>query len=241
MTRLPKLAGASIATPNRNMEEFKRALSKLCNRHVFDDSSADQYYFALGRIIGGWYSEEGRLKAAPIAKALRKVAKDLKAASALLGGLATGIHGDLEIAVASRVLSLLSEDPTVGSPQAAYELLCSFQQNAERISHICLIAAADLPNHLEKRGARKKDWYDAFVALLLDVAEKAGDNPTLNREPVMARQGSHAWRRSALHEDRQVHPLQRDGAGPVDEGATAPVDQRTIVVVPQTQMSTSEA
>jgi len=42
-----------------------------------------------------------------------------------------------------------------------------------------LIAAFDLPSGPEKRGAKAKDWYQSFTALLLTVAENAGIRPTL--------------------------------------------------------------
>jgi hypothetical protein len=182
MTRLPRLGGATLAAPYRTIGELKRALLELCNGHDFDDNSAEQYHVTLARIIGDWLSGEGRLKAAPVASALRSIEKGLSAASALLGGLETGLRSEIEIVVASHVLDLLSKDPTVGSREAARALLSSFRQDAERISHACMIAAASLPDHPEKRGAKKKDWYDAFAAFLLNIAEKARVRPTLYRD-----------------------------------------------------------
>ena len=65
----------------------------------------------LAALIGGWLSEQGRLETSPVKKALLTMAKDLSAASALLSGLETGLHSDLEIEITSRVQKLMALDP----------------------------------------------------------------------------------------------------------------------------------
>ena len=72
-------------------------------------------------------------------------------------------------------------DPTVRS-QSAQELLRSFCAEADRIAHVCLVAAADLPQAPGKRGRWAHKWYDEFTALLLQIAEKAGLEPTLRKD-----------------------------------------------------------
>lgn len=113
------------------------------------------------------------------------MAESLGKAAVLLGGLETGLRTGLEIAVASHIVNLMAIDPTIGSKDSAQKLLTTFRRDAERISHVCRIAAADLPRRPDKRGAKQKDWYDRFTALLLSLAEKAHLRPTLHgREAV---------------------------------------------------------
>jgi ubiquinone/menaquinone biosynthesis C-methylase UbiE len=144
------------------------------------DHGVHQYYLTLASIIGDWLSERGRLKTEPIKKTLHTMANNLRDASAFLGGFETGIRTDIEIAISSRVLNLMALDPTIGSK--ARELLSSFRRDAERIAHVCNVAAADLPRGPSKRGRKALDWYDSFSALLLDVAEKAKIRPTLYKD-----------------------------------------------------------
>jgi len=176
MPRLPT-SGASVMTPCREESELGRVLSELCPGITFDEAIVHKYYMTLASLIGGWLSEQGRLETSPVKKALLTLAKDLSAASALLSGLETGLRSDLEIEIASRVQKLLALDPTI-SPLAR-DRLSSFRRDADCISHACLIAAFDLPSGPEKRGAKAKDWYQSFTALLLTVAENAGIRPTL--------------------------------------------------------------
>jgi hypothetical protein len=74
-------------------------------------------------------------------------------------------------------------DPTLG-PQSADELLRSFRVEADRIAHVCLVAAADLPQGPGERGRRAHKWYDEFTAFLLQIAEKAGFEPTLRKDRI---------------------------------------------------------
>jgi hypothetical protein len=74
-------------------------------------------------------------------------------------------------------------DPTIGS-QPAHELLISFRAEADRIAHVCLVAVADLPEALGERGRRAHEWYDTFTELLLQIAEKAGLEPTLRKDRI---------------------------------------------------------
>jgi len=179
MPRLPT-SGASVMTPCREESELGRVLSELCPGITFDEAIVHKYYMTLASLIGGWLSEQGRLETSPVKKALLTLAKDLSAASALLSGLETGLRSDLEIEIASRVQKLLALDPTIGP--LARDRLSSFRRDADCISHACLIAAFDLPSGPEKRGAKAKDWYQSFTALLLTVAENAGIRPTLYKD-----------------------------------------------------------
>ena len=179
MPRLPT-SGASVMTPCREESELGRVLSELCPGITFDEAIVHKYYMTLASLIGGWLSEQGRLETSPVKKALLTMAKDLSAASVLLSGLETGLRSDLEIEITSRVQKLMALDPTIGP--LARDRLSSFRRDADCISHACLIAAFDLPSGPEKRGAKAKDWYQSFTALLLTVAENAGIGPTLYKD-----------------------------------------------------------
>lgn len=181
MARLPA-SGATIASPLRGKGELHRVLSDLDVGHEFDAIAVHELYWKLGEIIGQWMSEQQRLEVSPVAKALLSTAKNLSEVSLLLGGLETGLHTDLEIAVASCTAKYLALDPAVGSLAKAEELISSFQQDAARMAHVCMVAHADLPDRPGERGRRALDWYDDFTALLLDIANKGGVKPTLRKD-----------------------------------------------------------
>jgi hypothetical protein len=155
MTRLPA-SGARIDTPRRAEEELKSVLCDLGLAQIFDGAAAHELYWKLGAIIGQWSREQERLEVSPVAKALLSTANNLSEVSRLLSGFETGIRSSLEIAVASQVVN--SMDPTISS-QSAQEALRSFCVEADRIAHVCLIAAADLPQAPGKRGRRAHEWY----------------------------------------------------------------------------------
>jgi hypothetical protein len=188
MTRLPT-SGASVASPYRDEGQLRHVLSDLRIGHAFDVKAVHEIYFQLGEIIGRWMSEQQRLEASPVARALLSMAKNLGEVSVLLGGLETGMHSDLEIAVASRTVECLAMDPTVGSLDKARELVSAFQRNAARIAHVCMVARADLPDRPVEHGRRALDWYDDFTALLLDVANMADVRPTLRKDRISGARG----------------------------------------------------
>jgi hypothetical protein len=171
-----------VVTPARKRVELAPVLSDLAPGHTFDDEAVRHWYSVLGAVVGLWVQEEQRLEAEPLKKALLTMAKNLGEVSNLLNGLETGVRSDMEIAISSHVARLLSIDPTVGSQSKAEELLNSFRQDARRIAHVCLIAAADLPKTPGERGRRPHKWYDIFTALLLQIAEEASLKPTLGTD-----------------------------------------------------------
>jgi hypothetical protein len=183
MVRLPT-SGARIASPRRNEAELHRVLSDLQVRHAFDATALHELYWRFGAVIGQWLSEQQRLEVSPIAKALLSTARNLSEASILLAGTETGFHSDFEIAVASRAAQYMALDPSVGSLAKAQELISTFQQDAARIAHVCMVAFVDLPDGPGARGRPALDWYDDFMALLLDIAEKGGVEPTLRKDRI---------------------------------------------------------
>jgi hypothetical protein len=182
MPRLPA-SGAWVETPRRAERELKIVLYDLGLARIFDESAEHELYLKLSTIIGRWSAEQQRLEFSPVAKALSSTAQKLNEVSRLLAGIETGIRSDLEIVVASRVANLLSMDPTVGG-KSGQDLLRSFRVEADRIAHICLVSAADLPQAPGKRGRRAHEWYDAFTSLLLQIAKKAGLRPALKKDRV---------------------------------------------------------
>jgi hypothetical protein len=146
--------------------------------------TASEVYLSLGTIVGQWLSEQERLDVSPVAKALLSTAKNLSEASLLLSGLETGMHTDFDIEVTSRVANCLALDPAVGSLATAQELISSFRQEAARIAHVCMVARADLPAGPGERGRPALAWYDDFTALLLNIANEAGVEPTLRKDRI---------------------------------------------------------
>ena len=183
MARLPA-RGATVAAPYRNEGELHQMLSDLRVSHRFDATAIQNLYLELASVIGQWMAEQQRLEVPPVAKALLSIAKNLSEVSALLGGLETGIHSDLEIAVASRAAEYLAMDPTVGSLDKARELVSTFQRDAARMAHVCMVARAGLPDQPGERGRRALNWYDDFTALLLDVADTADVKPTVRKDRI---------------------------------------------------------
>jgi hypothetical protein len=183
MTRLPS-SGATIATPLRDEGEFHRVLSDLHVGHKFGAAAVHELYWKLGAIIGKWISEQEQLEVSAVGKVLLSMAKNLNEVGQPLGGLETGIHSDLEIAVASRMAECLALDPTVRSQAKAQQLISSFRQDAARMAHVCMVARADLPDRPGERGRRALGWYDDFTALLLDTANMAGVKPTMRKDRI---------------------------------------------------------
>ena len=123
------------------------------------------------------------MEVSSVERTLLSLAKTLDKASLTLSGLETGFRTEIQISVTKQVAEILALDPAVGSLATAQKLITSFQREASRIAHVCMIARADLPKQPSKRGRPSLDWYDDFTALLLAVAEKAGINPTARDRP----------------------------------------------------------
>jgi hypothetical protein len=162
--------------------ELKRVLSDLRVDQVLSPTAVHELYLNLAVIIGKWMLEQERLEASSVAGSLLSTARSLNEASLILGGCETGFHSALEIAVASRIAQYLALLPGVNSLAEAQELISSFRQEAARIAHVCMVARADLPDRPEQRGRRALCWYDDFTVLLLDLANKAGVQPTLRKD-----------------------------------------------------------
>jgi hypothetical protein len=108
------MSGSSIVSPLRSEGELRRVLSDL----RIDDSSPtsiQEIYLSLASIIGQWMSEQQRLEVSSVAGSLLSTAKSLNEVVLTLGGFETGLHSDLEIAVATRIGKYLALVPGVSS------------------------------------------------------------------------------------------------------------------------------
>jgi hypothetical protein len=181
MARLPA-RGAAVAAPFREENELRGILSHLRVDQRFDAAHIHDLYLNLGTIIGRWIAEQYRLEISPVARALLSVANNLSEASALLGGLQTGIRSELEITVTSQAIEYLALDPSVGSFDKARELVSAFQREAARMAHVCLVARAGLPDRPGERGRPALNWYDDFTSLLLQIAKKGDLEATIRTD-----------------------------------------------------------
>jgi hypothetical protein len=172
--------GSGVATPTREKAELARVLSELRLAQPSEDHLVDEIYFRLAVIIGKWFAEQERVEVQPVASALLRMAKNLSEVSQLMGGLETGWRTGFEITVASQLRQYLARDPTIGSD--AESLMTSFRQGADQIANACMTGYGELSQARGKRGRLALDWYDDFTALLLDIAGKAGIEPTLRKD-----------------------------------------------------------
>jgi hypothetical protein len=183
MARLP-ISGSTSCTPLRSKAELGNALAQLCPDGKFGESDASEFYRRLGRIIGLWSAEHDRLDIAPLAKTFTAMAKELKKVAEILSGHETGLREIHDIAIVSQLAMMLALDPEVGSRQQADKLIASFRGDAAKLAHACLVAARDLKQTVGESGRPQAEWHDAFVALLLEVAETAGVEPRLSKDRI---------------------------------------------------------
>lgn len=181
MKQLP-IRGASTATPVRSEKELECVLGKLGVVQAFDATAVHELYYRIGGIIGAWLTEQESRDVSPVAKALLSVAGHLTDVAKLLSGHETGFQTHVEIEVTSQTAEFLALDPTVGSLTKAHELISSFQREASRLSHVCMVAYVDSAHEAGKGGRAPLSWYDSFTVLLLEIAHKAGVAPTLRKD-----------------------------------------------------------
>jgi hypothetical protein len=170
--------GSGVASPARKKAELAHVLSQLHVPH--DDCKVDEIDSKLAVIIGKWFAEQERMEIEPVAAALLRIAKNLSEVSQLMSGLETGWRTGFEIAVASQLSRYLALEPTFGSN--ADKLMRSFCEQAAQIAHVCMVGYVELSQAAGKRGRLALAWYDDFTALLLDIAAKAGIEPTLRKD-----------------------------------------------------------
>jgi hypothetical protein len=180
MKRLP-ISGASIVTPFRSEGELKSVLGDLGAADAFNEAGMREMYAGIGMIIGAWVQEHQSMEASPVAKALLSTARNLDEASRLLSGHETGMRTHVEIELTSQTARFLALDPTVRTLKKAQELISSFQKEAARIGHACMVAYLDLAGESAHEGRPPLRWHDDFTALLLKIATAAGIDPRLGK------------------------------------------------------------
>jgi hypothetical protein len=181
MKKLPT-AGASIVTPREDEARLKGVLIELGVGDAYDDSAIHELYLEIGQIYGAWLSEEEAAEVSPVAKALRLTARNLLDAASVLSGLESGLRTHVEIEATRHTARILALEPSVGSFDRAKEQISTFREEAARIGHTCMVAYADLNQKALNEGRAPFRWYDEFTALLLNIAEKAGVEPSLGKD-----------------------------------------------------------
>jgi hypothetical protein len=101
-----------------------------------------------------------------------------------LKGHETGIRRSLDVEIVSQLAERMALDPAVGSIAAAKDSMASFGQRASAIARNCLAVGVHLNSRTAKPGRSRFDWYDKFTALLLEIAQKAGVEPTSQKDRV---------------------------------------------------------
>jgi hypothetical protein len=177
MKRLPK-RGASLRTPRRTEGDLKVALRELGVANRFDHAAIRDFYSRIAQICGSWFSEQEAAEVSPVSKALRSTGKSLLEASQLLSGHKTGLRTRVEIEAISQLAGILALEPNVGSLGQAKTFIGRFQEEAAKIGHACMVAYADLNRKAPNEGRAPLLWYDEFTTLLLDIAAKAGVDPS---------------------------------------------------------------
>jgi hypothetical protein len=174
--------GSTVASPAADRNTFKNILAGLCPGYAFDDRTTDGFYDQIAQVIGRWSSEQGRLEATPVAKALKILGKSLADGCRTLEGHESGLRTTLEVEIVSVLSEYLANDSTVGSIENAHTLISSFRESASRIAAASTAAALDLEQQKGRAGRDRLDWYDDFTALLLQIAELAGIQPRFGKD-----------------------------------------------------------
>lgn len=188
MKRLP-ITGTSLATPRLGEEKLKRVLAELGTAADFDAAAVHDLYMKLAAIHGAWLAEQEAKRVPPVASALRRAGTGLIEIGGLLSGHETGFQTHVTVEATSQTARMLAHDTTIGSIKRAHELIDTFKGDAAKISGACLAAYAELTSRASKDGRDALGWYDGFTGLLLEIAEKAGIEPNLNKDRVTEKRG----------------------------------------------------
>jgi hypothetical protein len=159
-------------------------LVELCPDGKFSESDVEACYWRLARIIGQWSAEDNRLDIAPLAQTFTAMGKELKKVAEILNGHETGLHEIHDIEIVRQLAMILALDPEVGSRRQADNLIASFQGDAAKLAHACLVVACNLKQTEGKSGRPQAEWHDEFMGLLLEVAETAGVEPRLSKDRI---------------------------------------------------------
>jgi hypothetical protein len=162
--------------------ELRRALAQLCGTSTLDESVVKECYSRIGHIVEKWLSDQGRAETSPVARTLISIHRNLNEIENALSGHDTGVHTSNELAVVSQLKIQLAKDRSIGSQEGAGNLIASFRNDARRIAHSSLVAAAELADQRGSKGRQRLNWYDDFTAILLDIAKGVGIEPNLQKD-----------------------------------------------------------
>jgi hypothetical protein len=135
-------------------------------------------------MIGQWSAEQDRLNISPLVKTLTAMRRDLERIGRILSGEEEGLQDIRDTEIASRLASVLAENPEVGSRRQANKLIDSFRRDAAKLAHACRITAHDLRQQVGKDGRPRWTWYDGFTALLLEIAKAARVKPSSGKDRI---------------------------------------------------------
>jgi hypothetical protein len=132
------------------------------------------------------HKSDGSVTVRRVQKTLRWIARVLQGRSSdaeqldvveqFLRGTETGLRTDLEIAVASTLISFLTRQ--LGDEEKSREMLCRFRTHPQPVADGCRQAAAELTAIRGRSGAGSIDWSGFRRALEL-VAERNGIKPVV--------------------------------------------------------------
>lgn len=227
MARIPT-SGAAVATPYLPEVHLGIVLAQLCPDRVLSASYLNDVYWRLGSIVGTWTAERERLSTISQARALTAIGGKLSAVTKVLklpavieelSGHETGFRQISDIAVVSQLAIALAKRPEIGSVPEANRFICSFlkdtaqfQSDATKLAAACFDAAQDLDAQVGKSGRPQLEWYDDFTELLLEVAEKAGMQPTFSKDRITNERGG--WLFEAAQQlETFFHPHMRSPDG----------------------------
>jgi hypothetical protein len=196
MKRLPKTgSGLALPRPKKGQlkpppseAELKLVLDELGVTTCYGKSSLHELYLKLAAVNGSWWAKQEVKQVAPVAKALRKAGADLRDLATLFSGHQTGLRSFVEVHSTSQVKEVLAHDPTVGSIDAAHELLGTLTGLADKVSHACVVAYVALADKASG-GRDRLDWYDEFTKLLFEIADRARIKPNLNKDRITRARG----------------------------------------------------
>jgi hypothetical protein len=113
---------------------------------------------------------------------LLSASRKLSDVSRLLSGRETGFRTSVEIGVTNETAKYLALDPSLGPTASAPDFVSGFARDAARLAHVCMVAYKAQPD--SDRGRPALNWYDEFTALLLQIADEAGIQPTLRKDRI---------------------------------------------------------
>jgi hypothetical protein len=131
----------------------------------------------LGFALAKWREPYSPVESKDIVRALNSHAKRLDSFVPLAAAAKGGFTGSHEIETASRWAQVLSENPTIGSIEAAYEYIADFGDRARLLASASRDAAIRMQSTKGQAGRSPYDWYDDFTAVMIDICKANNMEP----------------------------------------------------------------